>query len=197
MPHWRRTRRNSPSGRLTLKPGIASSLSSVPPVWPRPRPLIIGTVRPPAATMGARIREVLSPMPPVECLSTFFAEDFGMVEDFSGVQHHFGERRELGAVHAADPHRHQPRGHLVIRNVAARIAGNEKINFFAGKFPGITFLADQVDGAHAFGKANGERNIRYRGRQRDARSSYSTCCTSGGRLVVWPETTSQPLGVLT
>ena len=99
----------------------------------------------------------------------FFAEDFGMVEDFSGVQHHFGERRELGAVHAADPHRHQPRGHLVIRNVAARIAGNEKINFFAGKFPGITFLADQVDGAHAFGKANGERNIRYRGRQRDAR----------------------------
>ncbi len=26
---------------------------------------------------------------------------------------------------------------------------------------------------------------------------YSTCCTSGGRLVVWPETTCQPLGVLT
>ncbi len=61
----------SPKLSAVLNPGIASSLSSVPPVWPSPRPLIIGTVSPPAATMGARIKEVLSPTPPVECLSTF------------------------------------------------------------------------------------------------------------------------------
>src|SRR5690348_13250155 len=53
----------------TLKPGMDSSLSSVPPVCPRPRPLIIGTSRPPAATIGAIISDVLSPTPPVECLS--------------------------------------------------------------------------------------------------------------------------------
>ena len=35
--------------RSTRKPGIASSLSSVPPVWPRPRPDIIGTTTPHAA----------------------------------------------------------------------------------------------------------------------------------------------------
>ncbi len=29
--------------RPTRNPGIASSLSSVPPVWPSPRPLIMGT----------------------------------------------------------------------------------------------------------------------------------------------------------
>src|SRR5690606_832699 len=45
------------------------SLSSVPPVWPRPRPEIIGTASPHAAAIGASISETLSPTPPVECLS--------------------------------------------------------------------------------------------------------------------------------
>ena len=47
-----------------------SSLSTVPPVWPRPRPDIFAVFAPQAATIGARIRLVLSPTPPVECLST-------------------------------------------------------------------------------------------------------------------------------
>ena len=50
---------------------MLSSLSTVPPVWPRPRPLILAMVTPQAAAMGPMIREVLSPTPPVECLSTF------------------------------------------------------------------------------------------------------------------------------
>ena len=69
-PHWRSVSRNSFSERPTRKPGIDSSLSSVPPVWPSPRPEIIGTYAPAAAASGARIRLVLSPTPPVECLST-------------------------------------------------------------------------------------------------------------------------------
>jgi len=48
-----------------------SSLSSVPPVYPSARPDIIGTTTPAAAARGATIRLVLSPTPPVECLSTF------------------------------------------------------------------------------------------------------------------------------
>ena len=48
-----------------------SSLSSVPPVWPRARPDIMGTITPAAAASGATIKLVLSPTPPVECLSTF------------------------------------------------------------------------------------------------------------------------------
>ena len=50
---------------------MASSLSSVPPVWPSPRPEIIGTFTPQAAASGASASETLSPTPPVECLSTF------------------------------------------------------------------------------------------------------------------------------
>ena len=51
------------------QPGIDSSLSSVPPVWPRPRPDSWGTATPHAATNGASGRVILSPTPPVECLS--------------------------------------------------------------------------------------------------------------------------------
>ena len=69
-PHLRNASRDSFSERLTRKPGIDSSLSSVPPVWPSPRPEIIGTQAPAAAASGARMRLVLSPTPPVECLST-------------------------------------------------------------------------------------------------------------------------------
>ena len=43
----------------------------MPPVWPSPRPEIIGTGTPQAATSGASASETLSPTPPVECLSTF------------------------------------------------------------------------------------------------------------------------------
>jgi hypothetical protein len=47
-----------------------SNLSNVPPVWPSARPLIMGTASPQAAAMGATRKLVLSPTPPVECLST-------------------------------------------------------------------------------------------------------------------------------
>jgi hypothetical protein len=63
---------NSSSVSSTRKPGMDSSLSSVPPVCPSPRPLIFPNGTPQAATIGATAIEVLSPTPPVECLSTTF-----------------------------------------------------------------------------------------------------------------------------
>ena len=50
-------------------PGIDSSLSIVPPVKPSPLPDIFATGRPSDATIGIRINVILSPTPPVECLS--------------------------------------------------------------------------------------------------------------------------------
>src|SRR5919112_2605507 len=63
------TRRNVSTSGCDWYPGIDASLSRVPPVWPRPRPAIIGTKPPQAATAGARTRLTASPTPPVECLS--------------------------------------------------------------------------------------------------------------------------------
>ena len=42
----------------------------MPPVCPSPRPLIFPNGTPQAATIGPTAIEVLSPTPPVECLST-------------------------------------------------------------------------------------------------------------------------------
>ena len=60
---------SSPDSSVRM-PGIASSLSSVPPVWPRPRPESLTTCIPSAAASGATTSVVPSPTPPVECLST-------------------------------------------------------------------------------------------------------------------------------
>ncbi len=61
---------NSSSGSSTRMPGMLSILSMVPPVWPKPRPLILITLPPHAATSGTSTKVVVSPTPPVECLST-------------------------------------------------------------------------------------------------------------------------------
>ena len=59
-------------------------MSSVPPVWPSPRPLIFPNGTPHAATIGATAIEVLSPTPPVECLSTTLRPS-GETIDLPGV----------------------------------------------------------------------------------------------------------------
>ena len=46
----------------------------MPPVWPKPLPLILATLTPNEATKGAKTIVVLSPTPPVECLSTMLSK---------------------------------------------------------------------------------------------------------------------------
>ena len=62
---------NCSSVKKQLNPSIDSNLSSVPPVCPSPRPDIFATFNPQAATSGPNAIDVLSPTPPVECLSAF------------------------------------------------------------------------------------------------------------------------------
>ena len=61
---------NCSSVNSTEKPLKLSNLSIVPPVWPRPLPDIFATGIPRDATSGVKHIDVLSPTPPVECLST-------------------------------------------------------------------------------------------------------------------------------
>ena len=82
----------------------------------------------------------------------FFSRDVRVIEHLPGMQHHLRQRGKLGAVHPANPGGHQPRRHLVIGDFPARVTGHEKVDFLVGKFPGITFFADQINGAHACGK---------------------------------------------
>src|SRR5690606_8862902 len=69
-PTSRTTSKNSERLSSTRSPGMLSSLSRVPPVWPKALPESLATGAPAAATRGATTRVVLSPTPPLECLST-------------------------------------------------------------------------------------------------------------------------------
>ncbi|MDI2021693.1 hypothetical protein PJL18_02214 [Paenarthrobacter nicotinovorans] len=73
--------------RLARHPGMASSLSRVPPVWPSPRPDNCGTATPKTATRGASGSVILSPTPPVECLSLVaFMPPSGLVRDEKSIR---------------------------------------------------------------------------------------------------------------
>ncbi|EFV91940.1 hypothetical protein ES5_08431 [Dietzia cinnamea P4] len=65
-----RTSRIAATSRSARHPGIDSSLSRVPPVWPSPRPDSCGTATSQVASSGVSTRVIASPTPPVECLST-------------------------------------------------------------------------------------------------------------------------------
>ena len=86
---------------VARQPGIDSSLSSVPPVCPSPRPDSCGTATPQAATSGASGRVILSPTPPVECLSAVGAAERGEVQPLAGGDHRRGPAGELAPGHAA------------------------------------------------------------------------------------------------
>ena len=110
---------NSSIESSTPKPGIDSSLSSVPPVWPRPRPLIFPTGTPHAATIGPTAIVVLSPTPPVECLSTTFRPSASPRSSVAAAaDHRVGERVRLGGRHALEVHGHAERGQLVVGDLA-------------------------------------------------------------------------------
>src|SRR6266850_703327 len=98
--------------RSTRNPGMLSSLSSVPPVCPRPRPEIIGTRTPQTAASGASGMEILSPTPPVECLSTLRP---GMRERSSTSPERSMASNQCGS----SARRSMPRKNTAIRNAAS------------------------------------------------------------------------------
>ena len=125
-----------------------SSLSSVPPVWPSPRPDIIGTTTPAAAASGATMRLVLSPTPPVECLSTFTPGTGRQVHRFAGAQHAFREPADFAVGHPREEDGHQESRHLIVGNFAAGVAFHQKFNLFGSEFFPVALPLDQVNCTH-------------------------------------------------
>ena len=110
---------NSSSVSSTRKPGIDSSLSSVPPVCPSPRPLIFPNGTPQAATIGATAIEVLSPTPPVECLSTTFRPSAPARSIVSPLRIIASVSASVSAARqAAEVDGHAERGQLVVGDLA-------------------------------------------------------------------------------
>ena len=51
------------------------------------------------------------------------------IEHFARVQHRIRQRSSLGSRHAPQHHRHQPRGNLIVRDIAARVSVHQGFDF--------------------------------------------------------------------
>ena len=123
----------------------------MPPVWPRPRPDTIGTATPHAATAGASGIEILSPTPPVECLSTFARAiaDRSMTSPERVIASaHVASSR---SVEALEEDRHQHRRDLVVGDRAVGEARDEEADLGVVERATVALLADQLDGKHQYG----------------------------------------------
>src|SRR5664279_4275843 len=131
---------------------MASSLSNVPPVWPSARPLIMGTASPQAAAMGATRKLVLSPTPPVECLSTAtLPRRWG--ENFSPESRMAMVRERVSS--SDKPRSHEPRGELLGRDGSGGGAGDEETNFAVVEHAAIALFANDVGDVERSNRYNG------------------------------------------
>ena len=132
-PTSRSWSRNSAADSVARQPGIASSLSRVPPVWPRPRPDSCGTATPYAATSGASGSVILSPTPPVECLSTVGRSTPDRSSRSPEAIIARVQRASSSGWQAAQQHRHQQRRHLLLGDRAPGVRVDDPVHLGVGE----------------------------------------------------------------
>ena len=120
----------------------------VPPVWASPRPLILATVRPSAASIGVRTRRGLVAHPAGAVLIYGVAQA-AQVQQLAAVGHAQGQIAGLLGAQAPEVHAHQPGAHLVVRHLAARIAADQGVQLGAAVLGAVAFLLDQVGDVQA------------------------------------------------
>ena len=140
----------------------------MPPVWPRPRPLSCGTAAPQAATSGASGRVILSPTPPVECLSVVGrppTDSGGNDIRIARRDHRVGPPRDLAPVHAVEQDRHREGGHLLVGDLAAGVGGDHPVDLLVGEGLPVPLGADDLDRGetHSGPPRERERSERSRG----------------------------------
>ena len=96
---------------------------------PSSRPDSWGTATPQAATSGASGRAILSPTPPVECLSAV-----GRPRDAKSIRSPEAiiaavQRAICWSVHAVEQDGHRERGHLLVRDLAAGVGVDHPVEW--------------------------------------------------------------------
>ena len=140
------------------KPGMASSLSSVPPVCPSPRP---GHLRHHDAARGHQRREHdrhLVADPAGAVLADLHARNRRQIDARARAHHRVGEPGGLLGAHAADHNRHQQRRRLIVLPRAVRQPGHEAVDGLSGKRLAVSFGANDVNGSHQLGLARFARS---------------------------------------
>ena len=114
-------------------------------MWPRPRPLIFPNGTPQAATIGPTASDVLSPTPPVECLSTTLRPSAALRSIVSPLaDHRVGQHVRLARRQAAEEDGHAERRHLVVGHLAARVAEDQLGQLVVGQLLAVALALDQL-----------------------------------------------------
>ena len=115
-------------------------------MWPSPRPDIFPKGTPHAATIGPTASDVLSPTPPVECLST---NPSGRGQRRRSIVSPLAIIASVSAnVSAPDrpleAHSHEERGHLVVGHVASRVAEHQLGDLVAAELLAVALALDEL-----------------------------------------------------
>ena len=109
---------------------------------------------------GASGSETLSPMPPVECLSTLGDSPAGHLS----VAPEWSMCSVRAAVSATvmprKIHRHRPGGHLVVGNVALGVGIDERTDLEVGELVAVALLRDEVDDVHGVSRVSRNAAVR-------------------------------------
>jgi len=105
------------------------------------------------------------------------------IEHFARMQHGVGERRGFGAGHAAQHNRHEPRGDLVVGDIAARVGVDQAFDFGRRQLDPIALLADDINRTEVAGCDGCGTHLR---RNPSGRSSVMWACL--GPFLPWKKT---------
>ena len=74
------------------------------------------------------------------------ALDRAEVEHLAAAHHRLRQRERLDAGHAADAHRHQPGGHLVVGDVAEEVSAEQPVDLLGWMLAAVALAADHLEG---------------------------------------------------
>ena len=154
-------------------------------MWPSPRPDSCGTATPNAATSGASGSVILSPTPPVECLSTVgLPRPAKLIRSPEAIIASVSTRISSRSMPLQED-RHRERRHLRVGDVAARVGVDHPAQRVLGHGAAVALGADDVDRVE---RLDGMRSSRRLSRSRGPNASGST-----SSIVRMPDTVSSSM----
>ena len=146
-------RRISSGVRSVRRPGIDSSLSRVPPVWPRPRPESFATASPSAAASGREDEGHAVGDPAGGVLVHRGPVEIAERDRVARGDHRARHRQRLVLVQAPQQRRHEERGGERIAELALRVTSDEGLDLPGASVPPSRFAAITARGSIASSRA--------------------------------------------
>ncbi len=127
-------------------PGIDSSLSSVPPVWPRPAAGELGYGDPAGRDERCERQRDLVADPAGGVLVGGRSGQLREIHPLPRRDHRVGPAGDLAAVHPVEQDRHRQRGHLLVGDVSPRVGVDDPVDLAVAELAPVALGDDHLDG---------------------------------------------------